>query len=107
MGFNSIHLTGDNYVECVNLTNGATFFASIKTNHINKMQVVQRVQKNKVVCVLTISGYAEINVNDLIQVPSFKNPLKVEAIDDSKDQILFRRRIDYADFTGDVEVALS
>lgn len=107
MGYNSIHSAPEDFMRGKNITNGTYFRCTCITENFQYMQVVQNIDSNVIQCVIVINGYCNINVGDLLKLPNYNEPLKVENTRASRNQILFKRRKDVSAFTGKLEVALS
>ena len=108
MGVNSAHNTSKDFIDGVNITKGnKSFRCSCITKNFTHMQVVQNIDSNVVQCVIVVHDGSEIEIGDLIKLPLYKDALKVENTVIDSDYTLFRRRIDYQNFRGTLQVALS
>lgn len=107
MGLNSIHQYNGDIVECFNETNKTFFKCTIVKQNYSHMQVVQGIDSEAVECVLIVHGNCDVSNRDQIRVPSFRHSLQVVNTCPSYDSTLFRKRIDYCDFTVSMEIALA
>ena len=108
MGVNSAHNTSKDFIDGVNITKGnKSFRCSCITKNFTHMQVVQNIDSNVVQWFIVVHDGSEIEIGDLIKLPLYKDALKVENTVIDSDYTLFRKRIDYQNFRGTLQVALS
>jgi hypothetical protein len=108
MGINSTHDTSKDFIDGINITKGnKSFKCSCITKNFTHMQVVQNIDSNVVQCVIVVRDGSIIETGDLIRLPLYKDALKVENTVIDSDYSLFRKRIDYQNFRGSLQVALS